>query len=217
LRNDDGKEGGERLTGKKLILSALCLLICLPGCGIWKSTVNNVKKDIPLEEMDKLNDKYVGKRAWTRALIVDLGHNGIIDRGVEVEIVELDVHWNGAIGVRGPNKRKYRHGLGLDRPITPESFEMALDKLFWYDKPDKRYRMNLRTFGKATARAIRDNELFKGMKSEAALESWGYPDEMLSHEIGGDITEQWIYMDPRQRTKKRYIWLRNGAVEKWEE
>jgi hypothetical protein len=176
-----------------------------------------VDKDIPIEEMDTLNEEYVGRRAWTRALIVDIKQTGIIDRGTEIEIVELDLHWGTAVGVKGPNNRKYRHALNLERPVTADAFRQAMAKLFWYDKPEKRYRMNLREYGKRTARAIRDNELFKGMPREAAIESWGWPDEMLSNDIGNVVSEQWIYKDPRQRTKKKYIWLIDGVVDKWEE
>jgi len=201
------------LNGKKYMLPALCMLLLVSGCGAYKT----VDKDIPLEAMDRLNEKYVGRVAWTRALVVDIKQTGVVDRGVEVEIVELDLHWGTAVGVRGQNKRKYRHALNLDRPVTEKAFEDAMEKLFWYDKPEKRYRMNLREYGKRTARAIRDSELFKGMQRQAAIDSWGWPDEMLSNDIGNVLSEQWIYKDPRQRTKKRYVWLIDGIVDKWEE
>jgi hypothetical protein len=201
------------LNGKKSLLPALCALLLVSGCGAYKT----VEKDIPLQQMDALNEEYIGRKAWTRALIVDIKQTGVIDRGTEVEIVELDLHWGTAVGVRGPNKRKYRHALNLERPVTREAFEQAMSRLFWFDDPDKRYRMNLRAYGKRTARAIRDNELFKGMSREAAIESWGWPDEMLSNDIGNVLSEQWIYKDPRQRTKKRYVWLIDGEVDKWEE
>lgn len=201
------------MNGKRLLLPALCILLLVSACGAYKT----IEKDIPIEQMDELNEKYVGRTAWSRALIVDIKQTGVIDRGTEVEIVELDLHWGTAVGVRGPNKRKYRHALELDRPVTKEAFEMAMEHLFWYDKPEKRYRMNLREYGKRTARAIRDNELFKGMDRDAAIESWGWPDEMLSNDIGNVVSEQWIYKDPRQRTKKMYIWLVDGSVDKWEE
>ena len=155
------------MNAKKYMLPALCMLLLVSGCGAYKT----VDKDIPIEEMDSLGEKYVGRTAWTRALIVDIKQTGIIDRGTEVEIVELDLHWGTAVGVKGPNKRKYRHALNLDRPVTSEAFDEAMDRLFWYDKPEKRYRMGLRKYGKRTARAIRDNELFKGMPIEAAIES----------------------------------------------
>ncbi len=201
------------MNGKRLILPALCILLLISACGAYKT----IDKDIPLEESDELNEVYVGRIAWTRALIVDIKQTGVVDRGTEVEIVELDLHWGTAVGVRGPNKRKYRHALELERPVTKEAFDVAMERLFWFDKPEKRYRMNLREYGKRTARAIRDNELFKGMNRDAAIESWGWPDEMLTNDIGGVVSEQWIYKDPRQRTKKKYVWLVDGSVDKWEE
>lgn len=201
------------MNAKKYMLPALCMLLLVSGCGAYKT----VDKDIPIEEMDSLSEKYVGRKVWTRALIVDIKQTGVIDRGTEVEIIGLDLHWGTAVGVKGPNKRKYRHALNLDRPVTSKAFEEAMDRLFWYDKPEKRYRLNLREYGKRTARAVRDNELFKGMEREAAIESWGWPDEMLSNDIGNQHAEQWIYRDPVQRTKKSYIWLIDGNVDKWEE
>jgi hypothetical protein len=198
---------------KKSALPALCILLLVSGCGLYKT----VDKDLPIQEMDELNEKYVGRTAWNRALLVDIKQAGVIDRGTAIEIVELDLHWGCAVGVKGPNKRKYRHALNLDRPVTREAFEQEMEKLFWFDKPDKRYRMNLREYGKRTARAIRDNELFKGMDRNAAIEAWGWPDEMLANDIGNVLSEQWIYKDPRQRTKKKYVWLVDGVVEKWEE
>jgi hypothetical protein len=202
------------LNGKRFIFSSMIILLLVAGCGLYNKTVD---KDIPIEDSDALDEEFVGRTAWTRALLVDIKQTGVIDRGTQVEIVELDLHWGTAVGVRGPNKRKYRHALNLERPVSADDYRAAMDKLFWFDKPDKRYRMNLREYGKRTARAIRDNELFKGMPREAAIESWGWPDEMLSNDIGNVLSEQWIYKDPRQRTKKRYIWLIDGLVDKWEE
>lgn len=206
------------MNSTKSLVSAFCAIVLLtPGCNIWKKTVTTIDKDLGIEEVDELEDRYIGERAWTRSLIVDLGQNGIIDRGTEVEIVELDLHWGCAVGVKGPNNRKYRHAMDLERPISVADFEAAMERLFWFDKPEKRYRMNLRAYGKRTARAIRDSELFKGMPREAAIESWGYPDEMNSSDIGNVLQEQWIYRDPRQKTKKSYIWLIDGEVDRWEE
>ena len=201
------------MNGKKVILPALCMLLLVSGCGVYKT----VDKDIPLEAMDRLTEKYIGRSAWTRALIVDIKQTGVIDRGREVEIVELDLHWGTAVGVKGHNNRKYRHALNLDRPVTAEAFEQAMDRLFWFENPEKRYRMGLRKYGKRTARAIRDNELFKGMNRDAAIESWGWPDNMLSNDIGNVLSEQWIYKDPRQRTRKKYIYLKDSIVDRWEE
>jgi hypothetical protein len=202
------------LNGKRFALSSIIILLLVAGCGVYNKTVD---KDIPIQDADALQEEFVGRTAWTRALLVDIKQTGVIDRGTQIEIVELDLHWGTAVGVRGPNKRKYRHALNLDRPVSADDYRAAMEKLFWFDKPDKRYRMNLREYGKRTARAIRDNELFKGMPREAAIESWGWPDEMLSNDIGNVLSEQWIYKDPRQRTKKRYIWLIDGLVDKWEE
>jgi hypothetical protein len=199
--------------GKKLTFILLAMILAFSGCGVKERVI----RDIPVEEEDALLDKYVGKRAWTRTLLIDLGPEGIIDRDTEVKIVDLEFHWAGAVTVKAPNNRKVTHSLDLERPLTAEAVEQKLDRLFWFDKPEYRYRMNLRKYGKKTAKAIYQHELFKGMKREAALESWGYPDEMNSNEMGGALEEQWIYKDPRQQGKKRYLYIRDGLVVNWEE
>jgi hypothetical protein len=190
------------------------LIVCIfAGCNV----INKVVKDIPIEDMDKLDQTYVGREAWTRALLIDLGTEGVIDRDTKVKLVFLDMHWTGSVTVKGPNKRNITHGLYLERPLTMVSVEEKLNKLFFFTEPEYRYRMNLRTYGKKTAKAIFDRQLFKGMKREAALDSWGYPDEMKSVDLSGKTQEQWIYKDVRQKTKKRYVYVVEGQVDTWEE
>jgi hypothetical protein len=199
--------------GKRYTLIALVLMLMLAGCSLK----DRVIRDIPLQDADRLLKKYKGETAWTRSLLIDLGPAGIIDRDTKVEIVNLELHWTGAVTVKGPNNHKITQALDLERPLTAQAVEQKLNRLFWFKKPEYRYRMNLRKFGKKSAKAIYQHELFKGMKREAALESWGYPDEMNSNEVGGVLDEQWIYKDPRQKGKKRYLYIRDGIVDHWEE
>jgi hypothetical protein len=198
---------------KRIIFIALAVLLLSSGCKF----TTGLKKDIPIQEMDALEQEYVGRMAWTRALLVDLDRDdAIIDRDTKIEIIALDMHWNGAVTVRGPDRRRITHGLNLKRPLNREKYEQKLSQLFWFKKPTYRYRMDLRKYGKRTAKAIFNHELFKGMKREAALDSWGFPDEMKENEVGGVLSEQWIFIDPRLN-KKRYVWLVDGAVDKWQE
>jgi hypothetical protein len=211
----DDMNGTRRRSGmiKRFALFTIVLLLIFSGCKV----VNSVMKDIPIEEMDSLEKEYLGRAVWTRALMSDLDHaEDIIDRDTKVEIIALDMHWGGAVTVRGPNRRRITHGFNLERPLTREKYEEKLSQLFWFKKPEYRYRMDLRRYGKRTAKAIFNHELFKGMKRDAALDSWGFPDEMKENELGGVLNEQWIYIDPRQN-KKRYVWLVDGVVDKWEE
>ena len=199
---------------KRSLLSLLVATMIFGGCTFYNKVID---KDLPIEQMDALSEEYTGRRAWTRSLLVDLGVEGVIDRDVEVTIVDIDFHWSGAVTVQGPGRDKIRHGLDIERPITIEKFNARMNRLFWFEKPDKRYRMNLRKYGKRTAKAIYNHELFKDMSKDAALESWGYPDEMNEREISGSVQEQWIYKDPRQNNKKRYIYIVDGNVDRWEE
>jgi len=197
----------------RLSILALSVVFLLTGCNV----VNKVVKDIPIQEMDKLQETYVGREAYTRALLIDMGPEGVIDRDQTVKIISLDMHWSGSVTVEPSDRHRITHALNLERPLTMAAVEEKLNKLFWFTKPEYRYRMNLRKYGKKTAKAIFDHQLFKGMKREAAVESWGYPDEMKSNELSGKLEEQWIYRDIRQKNKKRYVYVSEGSVASWEE
>lgn len=190
------------------------LIVCIfAGCNVF----NRVVRDIPIQEMDKLDQTYIGREAWTRALLIDLGPEGVIDRDTKVKLVSLDLHWTGSVTVKGPNRRNITHALNLERPLTMAAVEEKLNRLFFFTNQEYRYRMNLRKYGKKTAKAIFDRQLFKGMKRDAAIESWGFPDEMKSVDLSGKLEEQWIYKDVRQKTKKRYVYIIEGQVDNWEE
>lgn len=198
---------------RRYLIPALFFVFILSGCNLF----NRVVKDIPIQQEDQLDEQYLGKEAWTRSLLIDLGPEGVIDRDTKVKFVTLDLHWTGSVTVEAPNRHRITHGLNLERPLTKQAIEEKMDRLFWFADPDKRYRMNLRRFGKKTAKAVFEHQIFKGMKRDAALESWGYPDEMKSTDIGGRLEEQWIYKDVRQKTKKRYVFIVEGQVDNWEE
>jgi hypothetical protein len=73
----------------------------------------------------------------------------------------------------------------------------------------------IRKYGKKTARAIMDHEVFVGMSQEAALESWGTPARVNTREISGQINEQWIY--PTGSSKSKYIYVSGGKILRWED
>jgi hypothetical protein len=209
----DGKQGGLRVKDKRMLILFLVTAMMLGGCR----AVNLIKKDMPIEDMDYLEEKYLGRTGWTKSYLVDMGQNGVLEQDTKVEIVELDMHWNGAVGVKAPDNHKYRHALELERPVTREKFEDAINRLLWFQSPEKRYRENLWEYGKELAKAILNHELLKGMNKDAALESWGPPDKIERNEIGGVDQEQWIYRDPRDDTSKSYIVFEDGLVAEWSE
>jgi hypothetical protein len=111
-------------------------------------------------------------------------------------------------------KNRVRQGLNLERPLNQDKIDTALAELFWFEDPVLRQVGYIRTYGKKTAQAIMDHEVFVGMQSDAALASWGTPAKVNVSEINGRINEQWIYPSP---SKNRYIYLDNGKVIRWDE
>ncbi len=199
---------------RRFSILLVCLSVVLVGC----KAVNVVKKDIPVEDMDSLEDEYTGRTAWTKGYIVDIGQNGVLEQDTKVKIVELDMHWTGAVGVQAPNNHKYRHALNLERPVTKEAFEKAINGLLWFENPTKRYRKNLWKYGKVFAKAILDHQLVKGMSTEAALESWGPPNEIvMESQASSENAVQWIYIDPRDTLNKSTIIFVNDEVTNWSE
>jgi len=199
---------------RRFSILLVCLSVALAGC----KAVNVVKKDIPIEDMDYLDDEYLGRTGWTKGYLVDIGQNGVLEQDTKVKIVELDMHWNGAVGVKAPDSRKYRHALDLERPVTKEAFEKAINGLLWFKNPTKRYRENLWKHGKKIAKAILDHQLIKGMSTEAALDSWGPPSEIvMESQASSENAVQWIYIDPRDTLNKSTIIFVNDEVTNWSE
>jgi hypothetical protein len=146
----------------------------------------------------------------------------IIPRDSKVEVFDLNFSYNGAVTVLDfgtyaggiPKRRKIVTGLNIEKPLTVEKFEARLAEILWFKSPMLRHVDYIREWGKKTARAVRNHEVFIGMPSAAATESWGPPSDIRTNEIAGKKQEQWVYKEP-QRT--RYIYITDGMVTKWEE
>jgi hypothetical protein len=193
---------------KKLFLAVILVLF---GCSTVKHAV---VKDIPIEKQKALLKEYKNRKAWTRIILEDLSQRGVVQRDTKVEIIDLDFHMNGSVTVRGPKRKKIVHGLNIERPLSIEKMEAKLAEIFWFKSPMLRQVDYIRMWGKKTGRAIRNHEVFVGMEAEAAKESWGIPTEVISHEIGGQTEQQWIY---RVGNRSKYIYIVNGKINKWED
>ena len=192
----------------------LALAVALPACS---SVKNVVVKDIPLETQEEVLKQYKDRMVWTRMVLQDLGEGGSIPRDEKVQIIDVAMVYQGTVTVQTLKKKnKVRQGLNIERPLTKEKIDAALDELFFFEDPTLRHVSYIRKYGKKTARAIMDHEVFVGMPSDAALESWGTPARRNTSEINGRVNEQWIYPSP-QTNKNRYIYLADGKVIRWDE
>jgi hypothetical protein len=174
-----------------------------------------VSKDLPLEEQEALLDYYKDRSAWTRVVLEDLGDGGSIPRDTKVKIVDLDMHFTGAVSVETIKQRKrIVHGLNIERPLSQDKFHQAMDDIFWFKDPTLRQVDYIRKWGKKAASAIVAHEVFVGMTAEAAQESWGVPAKKNVSEIGGKKNEQWVYPVGK---RSKYIYIIDGKVSKWED
>ncbi len=196
------------------------------GCGKVKG-VKNVKsvviKDIPIEEQLALQEKYVGRNAWTRGVIEDLTERinspneprkRIVPRDSKVTIVDLNLVFSGSVTLNDPKGRRVVAALKCERPLTPEGVEARLSALFWFDDPTIRHVTYIRKWGKKAARAVMNHEVYATMPAEAAQESWGFPDEVRVSEIGTEKEEQWVY---KLGKRNKYIYIVGDVVGRWEE
>ncbi len=191
------------------IVIPLLLLVC--GCSAIK---NNIVKDIPLEQQKQLLEKYRWRTAWSRLVLEDIKQRGVVQRDTKVKIIDLDFHWNGAVTVLTPKRKKLVYALNIERPLTVAKMESKMDEVFWFKSPMLRQVDYIRKWGKKTARAIRNHEVFIGMPGEAAMESWGVPTKMNVNEIGNKKEEQWIY---KLGKRNKYIYIIDDKVSKWED
>ncbi|UCG51967.1 MAG: hypothetical protein JSW58_17690 [Candidatus Latescibacterota bacterium] len=213
---------------KNVLFGIVILAVALGSVGCSK--VKKVKKinqmivkDIRLEELLTLLEKYQGTHAWTRGIIEDLTERvetqgepkkRVILRDSKVTIVDLTFSFNGAVTVDDPKGRRIIAALDVERPLSVEKIEYRLNEIFWFKDPTLRHVDYIRKWGKKTARAVVNHEVFVGMPSDAAIESWGIPDEVRVSEIGSEKEEQWVYKEAK---RSKYIYVIDGKVGRWEE
>ncbi|HEU4366167.1 MAG TPA: hypothetical protein VFT13_11970 [Candidatus Krumholzibacteria bacterium] len=192
----------------------LAMVAALAACS---SVKNVVVKDIPLEEQELILKEYKDRIVWTRAVLQDLGEGGSLPRDLKVRIVDVAMVYEGTVTVQTLQKKnRVRQGLNIERPLNKEKIDAALAELFFFEDPVLRHVSYIRKYGKKTARAIMEHEVFVGMPSDAALESWGTPAKKNTNSINDVVNEQWIY--PSQvANKNRYIYIANGKVLRWDE
>jgi hypothetical protein len=190
------------------------LLATVVACSSVKQVV---VKDIPLEEQEAVLEKYKDRFAWTRVTVQDLGEGGTIPRDEKVKIVDVAMHHEGSVTVE-TLKRKNRvvQGLTLARPLNPAKIDSALAEYFWFEDPTIRHVGYIREYGKETAKAIMNHDLFAGMTMEAAMESWGKPIKRETSERGGVQSERWSYPTATPG-RFRNIDFQNGKVTRWDE
>jgi hypothetical protein len=194
------------------LLVAAAVLIAANGCSQVK---NVVVKDIPLEEQKLIHDTYKDRTAWTRGVLEDMGEGGSIPRDEKIQIADVGLHYSGSVTVRTLKKRnKVRQALELERPLSKEKIDAKMEELFWFVDPTLRQVAYIRKWGKKTAQAIVDHEVFVGMTAEAAVESWGFPAKRNIHDIGGKREEQWIYPAGK---RNKYIYIIDNKVSKWDD
>jgi hypothetical protein len=199
---------------KKVLLVLLVLPIILAVAGCTK-VKNVVEKDIAIEDQQAILGQYIDRPGWTRGVLEDIGEGGSIARDTKVTIVEVGMHYTGSVTVQTLKKRnRVRHALDIERPLTPEKLHARMGELFWFKDPVLRQVDYIRKWGKKTARAIVAHEVFIGMTAEAATESWGVPEKKNVTEVGGKVSEQWVYPAGK---RNKYVYILDGKVSKWED
>jgi len=205
----------------KRVLVLLFAAVAAMSCGSVKKVV---VKDIPLQEQEAVLDKYKDRAVWTRVTIHDMGDGGSIPRDEKVKIFDVAMHYKGSVTVQTIKKKnRVVQGLELGRPLTPEKIDARLNELFWFDDPTIRQVKFIRKYGKKTAQAILDHQLYVGMPAAAAMDSWGPPISKQTNEQQGIVNERWIYpTDDAKKTKALDLQgdaKSNGAllVKRWDE
>jgi hypothetical protein len=218
----------EDLIVLKNVLSGIIILAVMIGSmGCGSTNFNKIKpaisKDIPIEEQLALIEKYQGIHAWSRSVIEDITEREpapgepkkrVVLRNTKVTIVNMNFSYNGSITIEDPKRKKIEAALDIERPLSVNKIENRLGELFWFKDPTLRQVDYIRKWGKKTAQSVVNHEVFVGMPAEAAMESWGYPDEIRVSEIGTEKEEQWVYKEGK---RNRYIYVIGGKVGRWEE
>jgi len=192
----------------------LPVALAMVACSTVKEVV---VKDIPIEEQKSILKEYKNRHVWTREVLQDLGEGGSIPRDEKVTIIDIAMVYQGSVTVQTLKKKnKVRQGLNIDPPLTPEKIDAAMNELFFFEDPTLRQVSYIRKYGKKTARAIMDHELFVGMPCQAVKESWGAPTKVNENVINDVTNAQWVY-PTASAGKSKYVYLRDCKVIRWDE
>jgi hypothetical protein len=172
------------------------LLPILAGLLLASSAcVRTFSTDIPINYQTLLEDRYVGRTAWTRQTLQDEKKNIRIEQDQEVEVVDLGMQRTGSVTVVAKQGRtRVVYPFRLPRPLTLEAYEKTLLDYLWLESPEKRLADNKEKYGTRIAEAIRDHKVLKDMPQYAAYLSWGAPTRIEYPE--GTQVERWTYDTP---------------------
>jgi len=164
--------------------------------GATSGCVSNYSTDIPINYQNTLKEKYVGKRAWTRATMQDEKKEGVrIEQDQEVKIVDLGLHRTGSVTILSKTGHKrVVFPFHLERPLTLEGYEKILLDYLWMTSPEERFEAAKQKYGTRIAEAIRDHKILKDMPQYVAYLSWGAPSGVDLPE--GTAVERWTYDTP---------------------
>lgn len=180
------------------------------------SVTKVVSQDLPLEVQQQILEEYKDRYVWTRVTIQDLGEGGTIPRDEKVKIVDVGMFKAGSVTVETLKKKnRVVQGLNLDKPLTKAKIDSSLTEFFWFDDPTLRHVAFIRKYGKDTAKAIMNHELFAGMSPEAARDSWGKPPKVERSERNGVVQERWRYPTVTVG-KTKDVLFENGKVKTWD-
>lgn len=190
------------------------LFVLAVALGATSACVSKYSTDIPVNYQSILNEKYVGRQAWTRATLQDEKREGVkIEQDQEVTILELGMYRTGSVTLLSKQGHKrVVYPLRLTRPLTLEVYEKTLLDHLWLEAPEARFEANKQKYGTRIAEAIRDHKILKDMPQYVAYLSWGAPTKNERPE--GTTIDRWMYETPNL-TAARIDFL-SGKVAKFE-
>jgi hypothetical protein len=174
--------------------------------------VKQFSTDIPVNFQTVLEDKYLGRTAWTRASLQDEKKEIKIEQDQEVEITELGMHRTGSVTIVSKQGRKrVVYPFHLERPLSLEVYEKTLLDYLWLESPDARFSAQKEKYGTRIAEAVRDHKILKDMPQYLAYLSWGTPTTVEQPE--GTQVERWNYDTPNVKGRIDFL---GGKVAKFD-
>jgi hypothetical protein len=173
---------------------SLLLVFCAALAGS-SACVSNYSTDIPVNYQSVLTEKYVGRRAWTRATLQDEKKNIKIEQDQEVTILTLGMHRTGSLTVISKvGHKRVVFPMHLKRPLTLEIYEKTMLDYLWLESPEARFEANKQKYGTRIAEAVRDHKILKDMPQYVAYLAWGAPTSNERPE--GTAVDRWKYDTP---------------------
>src|SRR5665647_39163 len=94
------------------------------------------------------------------------------------------------------------------QPYAQPQQPQAAEDQQYEAQPEDRYAALVAKYGTDIGKRLYQNKVWKGVKSDMAIDSWGRPKQINRMYVDQSVDEEWIY-------SKKWLYFRDGILIEW--